>query len=100
MLTLGLVALISVPVFKTVTHLPPYMGMMLSLGILWVVAELISHTMDDATHSSTGVLAVLQKVDMSSILFFLGILLAVGSLGAMGTLRQAAMSLDQIPPQS
>ncbi|MCC7338116.1 MAG: sodium:proton antiporter NhaD [Pirellulaceae bacterium] len=98
MLTLGLVALISVPVFKTVTHLPPYMGMMLSLGILWVVAELISHTMDDATRSSTGVLAVLQKVDMSSILFFLGILLAVGSLGAMGTLRQAAMSLDQILP--
>ncbi len=98
MLILGLVALISVPVFKTVTHLPPYMGMMLSLGVLWVVAELISHTMDETTRSSTGVLAVLQKVDMSSILFFLGILLAVGSLGAMGTLRQAAESLDQILP--
>ena len=98
MLILGLIALVSVPVFKTVTHLPPYMGMMLSLGILWIVAELISHTMDEATRSSTGVLAVLQRVDMSSILFFLGILLAVGSLGAMGTLHQAAEYLDQLLP--
>lgn len=98
MLTLGLIALVSVPVFKTITHLPPYMGMMLSLGVLWIVSEFVSHTMDEATRSSTGVLSALRRVDMSSILFFLGILLAVGSLGAMGTLKHAAESLDQILP--
>ncbi len=97
-LILGLVALISVPVFKTVTHLPPYMGMMLGLGVLWIVSEMVSHTMDETTRSSTGVLAALKRVDMSSILFFLGILLAVGSLGAMGTLKGAAESLDQLLP--
>lgn len=79
-LVLGLLGLVSVPIFKATTHLPPYMGMMLSLGILWVVSEMVSHTMDEATRSSTGVLAALRRVDMSSILFFLGILLAVGSL--------------------
>ncbi|MEZ6138101.1 MAG: sodium:proton antiporter NhaD [Pirellulaceae bacterium] len=97
-LILGLLALVSVPVFKATTHLPPYMGMMLSLGVLWVVSELVSHTMDEATRSSTGVLAALRRVDMSSILFFLGILLAVGSLGAMGLLRHAAAWLDAVLP--
>ncbi len=97
-LVLGLLGLISVPVFKATTHLPPYMGMMLSLGVLWVVSEWVSHTMDEATRSSTGVLAALRRVDMSSILFFLGILLAVGSLGAMGLLRNAAEWLDAVLP--
>ncbi|MEZ6133318.1 MAG: sodium:proton antiporter NhaD [Pirellulaceae bacterium] len=97
-LILGILALLSVPLFKSVTHLPPYMGMMLSLGVLWVVSEFVSHTMDEATRSSTGVLAALRRVDMSSILFFLGILLAVGSLGAMGALDDAAAWLDQVLP--
>lgn len=97
-LVLGLLGLVSVPVFKATTHLPPYMGMMLSLGILWVVSEMVSHSMDEATRSSTGVLAALRRVDMSSILFFLGILLAVGSLGAMGLLRNAAEWLDKVLP--
>ncbi len=97
-LVLGLLGLVSVPIFKATTHLPPYMGMMLSLGILWVVSEMVSHTMDEATRSSTGVLAALRRVDMSSILFFLGILLAVGSLGAMGLLRDAAEWLDVVLP--
>ncbi len=93
-LLFGIVGLISVPVFKATTHLPPYMGMMLSLALLWFVSEFVSHTMDETTRSSTGVVAALRKVDMSSILFFLGILLAVGALGAMGVLRQAAEWLD------
>jgi Na+/H+ antiporter NhaD/arsenite permease-like protein len=97
-LVLGLLGLVSVPVFKAITHLPPYMGMMLSLAILWVVSEFVSHTMDEATKSSTGVLAALRRVDMSSILFFLGILLAVGSLGAMGLLQNAAEWLDAMLP--
>ncbi len=95
MLIAGLAGLLFVPVFKAYTHLPPFIGMTLSLGALWVLSELISHTMDERTRSSTGVLAVLQRVDMSSILFFLGILLAVGSLGKIGTLNQLAMWLDQ-----
>jgi Na+/H+ antiporter NhaD/arsenite permease-like protein len=98
MLILGLLGLLGVPVFKSVTHLPPYMGMMLSLSVLWVASEFVSHTMDEATRSSTGVLAALRRVDMSSILFFLGILLAVGSLGAMGALRDAAGWLDSVLP--
>lgn len=98
MLLLGLAGLVSVPIFKSVTHLPPYMGMMLSLSVLWIVSELVSHTMDEATRSSTGVLYALKRVDMSSILFFLGILLAVGSLGAMGTLHQVAGWLERVLP--
>jgi Na+/H+ antiporter NhaD/arsenite permease-like protein len=93
-LILGLIGLLGVPVFKAVTHLPPFMGIMLSLSILWIVSELVSHTLDEYTRSSTGVLAVLKRVDMTSILFFLGILLAVGSLGAMGVLQNTAQWLD------
>lgn len=94
MLACGLVGLLFVPAFKAFTHLPPYIGMILSLGAIWCISEMISHTMDERTRSSTGVLAALKRVDMSSILFFLGILLAVGSLGKMGTLRQLAEDLD------
>lgn len=93
-LCLGIAGLLSVPVFKTYTHLPPFMGMMLSLGILWLVSELVSHTMDEKTKSSTGVLSALRRIDMSSVLFFLGILLAVGSLGSMGVLSGLAEKLQ------
>ena len=95
MLFAGICGLLFVPAFKAYTHLPPFIGMILSLGCLWVLSELISHTMDDKTKSSTGVLAVLKRVDMSSILFFLGILLAVGSLGKTGTLQNLAEWLDR-----
>ena len=95
-LTLGLAGLLSVPIFKTWTHLPPFMGMILSLSVMWVVADLIGRTMDDDTRSSTGVLAVLKRVDMSSVLFFLGILLAVGSLGATGMLGDLAQWLEHV----
>jgi len=93
-LCLGIAGLLSVPVFKTYTHLPPFMGMMLSLGALWLVSELVSHTMDEKTKSSTGVLSALRRIDMSSVLFFLGILLAVGSLGSMGVLSGLAEKLQ------
>ncbi len=93
-LVLGVVGLLSVPIFKTFTHLPPFMGMMLALGALWLASELTSHTMDERTRSSTGVLSALKRIDMSSVLFFLGILLAVGSLGAMGILKGLAVWLQ------
>ncbi len=94
-LFLGLIGLLSVPIFKTYTHLPPFMGMLISLSVMWIVSDLISHTLDEATRSSTGVVGVLKRIDMSSILFFLGILLAVGALSATGVLRNLAEQLDQ-----
>lgn len=78
-LVLGVLGLVSVPAFKAWTHLPPYMGILLSLSVLWIVAELMGRNHDDKTRTSTGVLAALRRVDISSILFFLGILLAVGA---------------------
>lgn len=93
-LCLGVVGLLAVPIFKTYTHLPPFMGMMLSLGSLWLASELVSHTMDEKTKSSTGVLSALRRIDMSSVLFFLGILLAVGALGSMNVLNQLAEYLQ------
>ncbi len=93
-LVLGLAGLMMVPIFKAFTHLPPFMGMVLSLGVLWITSELVSHTMDDKTRSSTGVLSALRRVDMSSILFFLGILLAVSALGSVEILKNIAESLQ------
>jgi Na+/H+ antiporter NhaD/arsenite permease-like protein len=97
-LVLGLLGLLFVPLFKSVTHLPPYMGMMLSLSVLWMASEMVSHTLDEAVRSTTGVVAALKRVDMSSVLFFLGILLAVGSLGAFGLLQNTALWLDNTLP--
>ena len=97
-LILGLSSLLFVPVFKTLTHLPPYMGMMLSLSVLWVISEIVGRSFDEQTRSQTGVLSVLKRVDMSSVLFFLGILLAVGALSATGFLRTSAEVLDSILP--
>jgi Na+/H+ antiporter NhaD/arsenite permease-like protein len=90
MLILGVGALISVPIFKTVTHLPPYMGMLLGLGVLWVVSELINPDLDEAERKNYTASHALAKIDMPSVLFFLGILLAVGSLQSMGTLANFA----------
>jgi Na+/H+ antiporter NhaD/arsenite permease-like protein len=94
MLVLGVGALISVPIFKTVTHLPPYMGMLLGLGVLWVVSELINPDMDEAERKNYTASHALAKIDMPSVLFFLGILLAVGSLQSMGTLANFASYLN------
>jgi len=94
MLALGVGALISVPIFKTVTHLPPYMGMLLGLGVLWVVSELINPDMDENEKKQYTATHALAKIDMPSVLFFLGILLAVGALQSMGTLANFAGYLN------
>ncbi|RIW18422.1 sodium:proton antiporter [Algoriphagus lacus] len=94
MLVLGIGALISVPIFKTVTHLPPYMGMLLGLGVLWVVSELINPDLDESEKKHYTAGHALTKIDMPSVLFFLGILLAVGSLQSMGTLANFAAYLN------
>ena len=94
MLLLGILALISVPVFKTVTHLPPYLGMMLGLGALWIVSEVINPHLDESVKKSYTAAHALTRIDMPSVLFFLGILLAVGALQSMGTLGNFAALLN------
>ncbi|MCB0769627.1 MAG: sodium:proton antiporter NhaD [Flavobacteriales bacterium] len=91
---LGLGALLFVPVFKTITHLPPFMGVMLGLGVLWIVTEMIHvrHGVDE--RGGLMVTAVLRRIDMPSVLFFLGILVAVAGLQQAGHLTLLAEGLD------
>jgi Na+/H+ antiporter NhaD/arsenite permease-like protein len=96
MLVLGLAGLLFVPIFKVVTHLPPFMGILLSLSVVWIVSERIRKNIDhEYTRSSTHVIEILKRVDSSSILFFLGILLAVSCLSHTGLLELAAQALNQ-----
>ena len=108
MLFLGLAAIVSVPVFKTVTHLPPYVGMMLALGVVAIFAEIYSNTKfslsnydsaeSDAHAHHSPVHSSLSKIEMPSILFFLGILLAVAALESLGILFGFANSLKENMP--
>lgn len=92
---LGIGALLFVPVFKTITHLPPYMGILFGLGVLWVVTEVIHRGKNDEEKHPLSVVGVLRRVDTTSVLFFLGILLAVSSLATAGHLVQAATFLKE-----
>jgi Na+/H+ antiporter NhaD/arsenite permease-like protein len=83
---IGVGGLLFVPVFKTVTHLPPFMGMMFSLGLVWVITEVIHHRKIMEERSRFSALQALRKIDMPSVLFFLGILLAVSALQEVGHL--------------
>lgn len=87
----GLAALISVPIFKTVTGLPPYLGMLSGLGTLWVMTDVL-HAGEN--RESLRGLAAIKRIDISGVLFFLGILLAVGGLESAGILETAAHFLD------
>ena len=84
-----------VPIFKAVTHLPPFMGVMLGLGVLWVVTEVIhmQHGVDQ--RGDLMVTSVLRRIDMPSVLFFLGILVAVAGLQVAGHLTLLASELDK-----
>lgn len=95
MLILGIGALIFVPVFKTITHMPPYIGMLLGLGVLWVVSEMINPELDEAVKKNYTAAGALARIDVPSVLFFLGILLAVGALESMQVLHHAAVWLDK-----
>lgn len=100
MLFLGLGAIVFVPIFKTITHMPPYVGMMLGLGVVWLVSEYI-HPEEDFTEERRHLYSAhkaLSRIELSSILFFLGILMAVGSLEALGILLHLAEELDQAIP--
>lgn len=109
MLYLGLSAIVFVPVFKTLTHLPPYVGMMLSLAVVAIFAEYyssakISISSLDADHdehsSHSPVHSSLSKIELPSILFFLGILLAVAALESLGMLFKFAGALNAAIPNS
>lgn len=91
MLALGIGSLVFVPIFKMWTGLPPFMGVFLGLGVMWIVSDLF-HSKDG--REDLKVPAVLSKIDLSSTLFFLGILLAVATLDSANLLDQLAVWLD------
>jgi Na+/H+ antiporter NhaD/arsenite permease-like protein len=90
----GIGCLLFVPVFKTITHLPPYMGMFLSLGIIWTITELIHKRKQDNEKGILSVSHALRKIDTPSILFFFGILMSISSLEVIGILPQMASTLN------
>jgi Na+/H+ antiporter NhaD/arsenite permease-like protein len=91
----GVGALLFVPIFKTITHLPPWMGMLFGLSILWGITEILHRKKMEDKAGQLGVTQALRRIDTSSILFFIGILLAVGSLQAIGLLGIIAGWLDR-----
>ena len=90
----GLLVLIMVPVFKTITHLPPYMGILFGLGILWIITEIIRGGIPEEDKHALSVVYALRKIDSPSILFFLGILSSVAALQAAGILSSLASWLN------
>jgi Na+/H+ antiporter NhaD/arsenite permease-like protein len=93
-LVLGIGIIVCVPLFKMITHLPPYVGMLGGLGILWVVSEMFSARLDEAMKKNYTAAGALSRIDVPTILFFLGILLAVGALESMGTLLKFSEALE------
>ena len=90
----GIGCLLFLPIFKTFTHLPPYMGMLLCLGIIWVVTELLHKKKADDEKGILSVNHAIRKIDTPSILFFFGILMAIASLEYVGVLPQMAAYLN------
>jgi Na+/H+ antiporter NhaD/arsenite permease-like protein len=95
MLFTGVGLLMFVPVFKTLTHMPPFMGMLLALGVVWIVSGLIHLSKQPDERYKYSVTNALRRIDTSSILFFLGILLAVSALQAFGILGNMATYIVQ-----
>jgi Na+/H+ antiporter NhaD/arsenite permease-like protein len=93
-LSIGLTSLLFVPVFKTITGLPPFMGMLLSLGVMWLITEMIHSGKDTMDKDSLSVNFAIRKIDTPSILFFLGILISVAALQTSGILTDAAAGLN------
>lgn len=93
-LIIGLLSLLFVPVFKTLTGLPPFMGMLFSLGAMWVITEMIHSGKDIIDKDNLSVNFAIRKIDTPSILFFLGILISVAALQSAGTLKEMADYLN------
>lgn len=96
----GVLGLLFVPIFKTLTHLPPWMGMMISLAVIWLVSDMIKpiSDFDESNRYPYTVKKALTRIEMPSVLFFLGILLGITSLESTGILRQLANALDAAIP--
>jgi Na+/H+ antiporter NhaD/arsenite permease-like protein len=94
-LIFGLGMLVLVPVFKTITHLPPFMAILMGLGLMWIFTELIHKDKNSEDKDFLTVTYALRKIDTPSILFFMGILLAIAALEASGILGNAAIWLSQ-----
>jgi Na+/H+ antiporter NhaD/arsenite permease-like protein len=84
-----------VPVFKTLTHLPPFMGILIGLGILWIITEIMHSEKDEADRKNFTVAYALRKIDTPSILFFLGILLAISALESTEQLTHVSGWMDK-----
>lgn len=97
---IGVGGLISVPIFKAVTQLPPFVGILLVLGLLWTVTEVFYRKLPETNNSNNGtmkrVITMLKRIDMSTILFFLGILMAVACLETIGVLTQMGHGLNDM----
>ena len=91
---LGVAGLLFVPIFKTVTHMPPYMGILLVVGVLWYVTEFLHRGDEEVIRHEFSVSAMLHRIDSPAILFFLGILLAVAALDASGHLGMMSEVLN------
>ncbi len=95
-LVIGLLSLLFVPAFKTLTGLPPFMGMLFSLGIMWLITEFIHSGKDTIDKDSLSVNYAIRKIDTPSILFFLGILISVAALQSSGVLTDVAGKLTDL----
>jgi len=96
MFFLGLGILVTVPVFKTVTHLPPFMGILLGLGFLWLVGEIIHRSKDEDEKECLTLVHALMNIDMSSVVFFIGILMSVATLEHAHILARLAAWFDVV----
>ncbi|HAF76504.1 MAG TPA: sodium:proton antiporter, partial [Maribacter sp.] len=91
---IGIGALLFVPVFKTITHLPPFMGVLLGLSVVWITTEILHRNKSVEEKKTLAISNVLRRIDTPSILFFLGILVAVGALQSAGHLADMSRLLD------
>ena len=91
---LGVGGLVFVPIFKTITHLPPFMGILLVLGVLWTVTEIFHYNTAEDDTMAKRVSDIMSKIDLSTIMFFLGILMAVAVLQEVGVLTLLGQTLN------
>ena len=92
----GLAVLMFVPVFKLITHLPPFMGVLFGLGVMWLVSEMLNKDKDEEDKDHFSIVHALRKIDAASILFFLGILLSISAFSSTGQLVQWSAALSDL----
>ncbi len=95
MFCMGVGALVAVPIFKAITHLPPFMGILFGLGVVWLVGEILHLRTEESKKKHLTLVAALTRIDMASIVFFIGILLAVATLEHTHILTALAGWLDK-----